>query len=144
MGTNYYWYAQEPCPCCGRDYEPIHIGKSSAGWHFGLHIYPEDKIHTLNDWIRKIETKGGIIKNEYGDKLSLQELINTIKYRGSTEPFWPDGWWNHPWYQYTSEEQFHKQNQSERGINGLLRRKISSHCVGYGDGPYDYCVGYFS
>ena len=38
MGTNYYWQESEPCAACGRGYEQVHVGKSSAGWCFSLHV----------------------------------------------------------------------------------------------------------
>jgi len=45
MGTNYYLVKNErpPCPCCERTYvqERLHIGKSSGGWCFALHVIPE-------------------------------------------------------------------------------------------------------
>lgn len=47
MGTNYYAEYQPPCPTCGRQDPPLHIGKSSAGWCFSLHVIPE---LGLNDW----------------------------------------------------------------------------------------------
>ena len=38
MGTNYY-LRQPPCSQCGHVPAELHIGKSSAGWNFGLRIY---------------------------------------------------------------------------------------------------------
>jgi hypothetical protein len=45
MGTNFYLRTKpsESCPTCGHTEKPsheLHIGKSSAGWNFGLRIYP--------------------------------------------------------------------------------------------------------
>ena len=40
MGTNYY-LSSKPCSCCGRKDSQRHIGKSSAGWVFALHVYPD-------------------------------------------------------------------------------------------------------
>jgi len=50
MGTNYYLYPASPCKACGRSYEAKHIGKSSAGWCFLLHVIPEEGINDLEDW----------------------------------------------------------------------------------------------
>lgn len=50
MGTNYYLHTKPDCECCGRGFEPLHIGKSSGGWCFSLHVMPEDNINTLDDW----------------------------------------------------------------------------------------------
>ena len=42
MGTNYYFEdSSEVCECCGRGAESLHIGKSSGGWCFSLHVMPE-------------------------------------------------------------------------------------------------------
>lgn len=48
MGTNYYYY-QDVCPHCGKPDKKLHIGKSSGGWYFSLHIIPEEKIFNLKD-----------------------------------------------------------------------------------------------
>ena len=46
---------------------------------------------------------------------------------------------------YDSWEEFHRRNNSEIGPNGLLRHKVTgNHCVGHGDGTYDYIKGVFS
>jgi hypothetical protein len=39
MGTNYY-LRLHACPSCGHSAAELHIGKSSAGWYFGLRVYP--------------------------------------------------------------------------------------------------------
>ncbi len=53
MGTNYYLHEKPDCECCGRPFEALHIGKSSSGWCFSLHVMPEDMINTLDDWRSK-------------------------------------------------------------------------------------------
>ena len=37
MGTNYY-LETDACDKCGRGDGPLHIGNSSAGWCFALHV----------------------------------------------------------------------------------------------------------
>lgn len=63
MGTNYY-LRTTPCPTCGHHVGDLHVGKSSAGWYFGLRIYPNSdgvdnerlrpfgaaQIRELDDW----------------------------------------------------------------------------------------------
>ena len=52
--------------------------------------------------------------------------------------FKADGW-------YSSQADFHEKNHSEDGPNGLLRHKIDgTHCIGHGEGTYDYTIGEFS
>ncbi len=82
MSTNYYLQAQDPCPHCKREYETLHIGKSSAGWMFALRIYPELNIMELVDWEREWENK--VIVDEYGSVISKEQILNTITKRPKT------------------------------------------------------------
>lgn len=79
MGTNYYWNpTSSPCPTCGHDPgEEIHIGKSSAGWAFALHV--TDTITDLAAW--ELHWQLGTISNEYGDPLSPEEMLSQITER---------------------------------------------------------------
>lgn len=141
MGTNYYWIKEDTtCPHCGRrdpDEERIHIGKSSGGWCFSLHVDPSIGIGSLDDWIERFDT--GFIEDEYGDRLSVGEMIETIVDRSN-----PVAFDDKKWMSYRDEDDFHIKNQSFRGPNNLLRHKISQHCVGHGAGTWDLIVGEFS
>ena len=77
MGCNYY--VSETCPHCGHVQE-FHIGKSSAGWVFSLHVIPEKSINSLADW--KSFLKGKTIYDEYGDPVEYQKMIEIITERG--------------------------------------------------------------
>ena len=137
MGTNYYATTEQPCPHCGRGGELKHIGKSSAGWCFALHIYPDDGINTLADWQEFWKDKR--ITDEYGREQTQDEMLATITERGR-EPKWD----TKP-MMYDSWAEFHHQNHSKQGPQGLLRSQIDGrHCVGHGEGTYDYIVGEFS
>ena len=129
MGTNYYIKNILSCPECGTpaaaDY---HIGKSSAGWCFSLHVDP-DGINNLED-IKRL-WRGRAIKDEYDSTISKKEMVAII-----TERSWKGS------EQLNSE--FHKLNHSEPGPNGLLRHQIDGFCIGHGPGTYDYLIGYFS
>jgi hypothetical protein len=145
MGTNFYF--RKPlanyCEHCGRSDPPkeLHIGKSSAGWCFSLHVYPEQGIHTLDDW--GAIWANGTIFDEYGDELTRLEMLAVITTGRSSTKDWDSRWASNSGY--FSEEAFHRSNHSERGPNGLLRHRIDgSHCIGHGPGPYDYIVGDFS
>ena len=84
MSTNYYLHKPSTTQCnhCGHDPESenniIHIGKSSHGWCFALHVYPELDINTLEDWKVKWAEEGVKIKNENGDDVLPVE--NTSPY----------------------------------------------------------------
>jgi hypothetical protein len=137
MGTNYYVEAEPSCQTCGRGYEQIHIGKSSAGWVFHLHVYPEDGIHDLADWQQR--WKGKTIRDEYGRKVSETEMLDVITKRGR-EPKWSE-----PPYGYKSWSQFHAENDSVPGPEGLLRARIDGRrTIGHGEGTWDLAVGDFS
>lgn len=134
MGTNYFWYEKSPCPHCGRPYEPLHIGKSSAGWCFSLHVYPELGINTLNDWRKKLFSKG-CIKNEYDELISYEVMMAIITDRRSGRG------------PISNEEldQILKDNHAVAGPNNLLRHRVDGRfCIGHGDGTFDYIIGEFS
>lgn len=132
MGTNYYVEVEE--------HDAIHkkhIGKSSAGWCFGLHIYPDEGISSLDDWVDFLKSKcgwfGPPIYTDYGEKISLEELFSIITERSrNTEPG-----------EFTPE--LLHENNAIIGPNGLLRRRIDRyHCVGHGEGTWDYLISNFS
>ena len=129
MGTNYYHTPHEPCEKCKRPYEPRHIGKSSGGWTFALHIYPDDEINSLDDWIERFKT--GKIHDEYGQEISRADMVSTIALRKRDRPA-PTGEWL-------------AQNHAAPGPHNLARAQIDgAHCIGYGEGTWDYFVGEFS
>jgi len=136
MGTNYYIENQPPCVCCGRPYEEKHIGKSSAGWCFALHVYPEEGINNLEDW--KKYWIGKPIKDEYGAEISHAKMLQIITKRtwGREEDL-PNG--------YRSWAVFDEKNYSMAGPNGLRRSQTDGHhCIGHGKGTWDLIVGEFS
>jgi len=85
MGTNYYLKRrepQQPCPTCGctcksDEKDDLHIGKSSWGWCFGLHVIPELGINSLDDWVEEIEINRDThhVVDEYGTEKSVRELL---------------------------------------------------------------------
>ena len=129
MGTNYYaakgeWQS-------GDEYEAIkqyfsgrpamiHIGKSSGGWCFALHVYPENAIRTFDDWkalADKLIASGWRIEDEYRTVVSLDELWRIV------------------------ERADYKEDDAQR----LRRHKpAEGYCIGNGEGYYDYIVGDFS
>jgi hypothetical protein len=125
MGTNYY--AQPLSFPMGL--AQVHIGKSSAGWCFSLHVYPESGIATLDDW-RKLWAKSDIaIIGESGDIITAEEMLHVVVDRS-----WPA----------SNSLMDHIANHSEPGPRGLARHRLEDgHCIGHGEGPYDYIIGEF-
>lgn len=134
MGTNYYLHGKE-CPCCGRASEPLHIGKSSAGWHFSLHIIPEKQINSLEDWKTLWESDEYHIENEYGERIEVDKMIDLITNRKGRLPHESKP------YGYRSWEDFHRQNYSEDGLNGLIAHRYRAKRT---NGTYDLIEGDFS
>lgn len=143
MGTNYYLHPK-PCECCGRhdkDME-VHIGKSSGGWCFSLHVGGEHDYrfeeaglkvpHCLDDWKEIFKTDGYVISDEYGRPTSVKEMLDTIMNRS----------WNS---RAGMTPEYLRSNHAVEGPNNLLRHKVDGrHCVGNGEGTWDYIVGEFS
>lgn len=128
MGTNYYLH-YNACPTCKRGDER-HIGKSSAGWCFSLRVYPEDGISTLDDWKREFARSDTAIRTEYDTHIAPGVMVDHIVNRE----------WPHP-----RDPKFFVENHAVPGPAGLARHKIDgSHCVGHGEGTWDYFKGEFS
>ena len=109
-----------------------HIGKSSAGWCFSLHVYPEDGINDLKDWLSILET--ATIKDEYGQIISFGEMKKRIIERR----------WNRDGQEAFSAA-FLDSNHANLGPNGLLRHRIDGrHCISQGEGTWDCLIGEFS
>lgn len=146
MGTNYYLH-RNICAHCGRGDPPLHIGKSSWGWCFALHVGSQSDeglmtgIHDLGDW--QAIWRDGEIRDEYGVKISIEGMERQITDRGG---LMHEDWDMRMWRGYMSEEDFHRANYSERGPFGLLRHRISrdSNCVKHGAGTWDCITGEFS
>lgn len=135
MSTNYYLKEAAPqtCKTCGHtpEVKELHIGKSSVGWCFSLHVIPEEGINSLADWQKRWAAEGVRIEDEYGDALSADEMLKCItnRKRPVRENF---------------SKKFLEQNSAIQGPNYLVRSKLDSRCVGHGAGTYDYIVGDFS
>ena len=56
----------------------LHIGKSSGGWAFGLHVIPELGLNTWADWEGFLAVYSDRIYIEYGARVTLSELRKTI------------------------------------------------------------------
>jgi len=138
MGTNYY-LKTEMCECCGLHDESntMHIGKSSYGWCFSLHVGKwlndlEDgpEAHNLEDWQALWNRDGWVIVDEERRTVTPEEMLSIITERSRPTP--PTGF------------DYHR-NSAEPGPNNLARHRIDGNrCLGHGDGTYDYIAGEFS
>jgi len=134
MGTNYYWYERGPCKHCGRDFERHHIGKSSGGWCFSLYVGEWEGPKNLDEWKERFNQPGSIIKDEYGDIILPILMLDTITKRA---------WRRMAENQWTPT--MYVQNHAEPGPSGLVRHAISEgHCIGHGEGTWDYIISEFS
>ena len=134
MGTNYYFHEKPDCECCGRPFEPLHIGKSSGGWCFSLHVIPEGGVNNLESWKLLWKNPGTFIRNEYDENISVDEMERII-----TERSWPVPPTPH------DGDRWYRQNHAVPGPNNLARHHVDGqHCIGNGPGTWDYIVGEFS
>lgn len=83
MGTNFYAHV-DPCGECGHAATVVHIGKSSRGWVFSLHVGGDAPEH-LRGWTTFLKRKGVVIKDEYSRVVSLEDLLEIITKRAGRE-----------------------------------------------------------
>lgn len=114
MSTNYYLYEKPFCPTCERPFERLHIGKSSGGWCFALHIIPERNINTFADWCELWRKSGVRIEDEYGETITPEAMERIV-----------------------ADRLWHGAPPSHCYIDG-------TRCVAHGDGTYDLIIGEFS
>lgn len=152
MGTNYYWIHRENvCSKCRRaDEIRLHIGKSSMGWCFSLHVYPTEEDHhegcrpkepikNLEGWEKMFAIEGSHIENEDSVVITPEEMVNII-----TRKLMPLRTIGQKPYGYSSWGAFHEENDSQLGPKGLLRHRRSHYCIGHGEGAWDLLIGDFS
>ncbi|RLC88676.1 MAG: hypothetical protein DRJ03_02025 [Chloroflexi bacterium] len=130
MGMNYYWIGK--CRDCGH-LQKRHIGKSSCGWYFSLHVIP-GVIDTLADWRLRFADEGSFIHDEYGNAITAQAMLEGITQRSGPPTSPPDH----------SADRLAR-NYAEVGVNNLLRYVVGEACcVGHGEGTWSYVTGEFS
>lgn len=137
MGTNYYLEGYKPrqlssTPC----EQTLHIGKSSYGWVFALHVIPELGINDFPDWIKLFHEEGTRIIDEYDREVSKFEMTSLITDREDMVPSSP-----------AKDQEFLKQNYAVYDeYNCLLRAEVSerTRCIRHGGGSWDLIEGEFS
>lgn len=125
MGTNYY-LEFEACAACGHPKDRMHIGKSSMGWVFALHVYPDKGIRDLPDWVALFDKTGTRIVDEYRQEIGTRDMLLKIVGRIPSGPqaIKPDSWY--------------AENHAVPGPYGLARSKISGlGSAAHGPGTYD-------
>ena len=126
MGTNYYLKKESPSKCVTCKHDPdekvLHIGKSSYGWCFSLHIIPEEGINSLDDWKAAWGASGAKILNEYDEEVLPEDMLKIITTRGP-------GKWSPEGMEPHRHSPFHSENP------GTVRE---------GPGSYDLILGDFS
>ena len=126
MGTNYFLHKESPSKCVTCKHDPdkevLHIGKSSYGWCFSLHIIPERGINSLEDWVGLWGQPGTKILNEYDEEVLPEDMLKIITTRGP-------GKWAPERMELQRHAPYHKENP------GTVRE---------GPGSYDLILGDFS
>ncbi len=75
MGTNFYLKSKR-CDECGHVPDPMHIGKSSAGWKF---CFEASRFETKKDWFAFLEENQEYILDEYDEKVSLEDFKKMVE-----------------------------------------------------------------
>tara|TARA_R110000803_G_C11716561_1_gene287626 strand:+ start:82 stop:465 length:384 start_codon:yes stop_codon:yes gene_type:complete len=70
MGTNYY--------VIDKAGDKKHFGKRSAGWDFTLHVYPDEGIRSLEDWLVLLSDKNVEVRDDSGRKIKLKLLLRIV------------------------------------------------------------------
>lgn len=82
MGTNFY-LEMPRCPTCCHQPPDWHIGKRSGGWAFALHV--DEACCNLERWDAAMRMPGTTIKDEYGQTLTVDEMLHIIRTHGAGE-----------------------------------------------------------
>lgn len=140
MGMNHYLRpSRNPLRRLGNSYPfpswnnylSLHIGKSSGGWCFALHVHPDLGIHDLESW--KPWLRRHRIEDEAGCRISCYTLLKTITDRS----------WHARAGRFAPE--YLALNGALPGPNNLLRYQVDGvRCIGNGPGTWDLMVGDFS
>ena len=115
MGRNFYLKIETEAGI-----ERLHIGKSSYGWAFTLHVIPEKGLTSLRAWRNFIMGGNKKIVDEEGGEVGKRELLRIITER-------------------------HKWIPGNKKVVGLARTRLGvDGCIGHGKGSWDLIEGEFS
>lgn len=112
-------------------YFNLHIGKDSAGWVFGLRVFPEHGIKNLEDWVRMFNLPNAQIVNECEEEISVEDMLSIITKKAAynwenyhSEKEYEDNFviqWNKEYDEEQAEE-----NRNPRYLN-MMARKIKDY-----------------
>jgi hypothetical protein len=95
-------------------------------------VLPEEGINTLEDWSALFLLPDSFIRNEYGEKTSVPDMMEIITNRSWERKLPKDAKW-------------FRDNHAIIGPNGLVRHAVDGHhCIGHGEGTWDYITVEFS
>ena len=115
MGRNFFLKIETEA-----ETESLHIGKSSYGWAFALHVIPEKGLTSLRAWRNFIMGENKRIENEEGEEIGKRELLRIIT-------------------------ECHKWIPADKKVVGLARARLGvGGCIGHGKGSWDLIEGEFS
>jgi hypothetical protein len=136
MGTNYHAKitTKPACPTCGHTeiQDRLHIGKSSAGWCFSLHVIPEHGLTSWETWDAFLRRPDVMIVDEYDRSVTADDMTRIVS--------------NRKWYRdATLSPEWMANNNAIQGPNGLARHATGpgSNCIAHGEGTWDLIVGWF-
>ena len=111
--------------------DTYHIGKSSYGWVFSLHVDHDRGIYDLDDMLPMLTDSKRIIVDEDGKEISLVKLMLTIMGRSMDK--------------LPTELPSYYSRNAILGEKNLLRSELGhNHCVKHGAGTWDCIIGDFS
>lgn len=133
MGRNFYWSdetqeeRQEE-----REKHWLHIGKSSAGWLFSMHVIPSEDIESWNDWQSVLQASGKIFDDSH-NVVTFEELRQIVEDRSAKHPLEFD--WS------TKEELIAETITYNTKYNLLQTGPKAEHFTKtvFGEGPWKYC-----
>lgn len=83
MGTNYYVHKEPDLLDKLQGAQPtiLHLGKSSGGWCFAMHVQPELGLRDFVSWMRYLRKGKVTIYDEYDCVVSFDEMVHIISKR---------------------------------------------------------------
>lgn len=108
---------------CLSEEKQLHIGKSSCGWNFNLCIYPSLNIYNLKDWEKLFNDENYIIKDEYNEVITKEDMLDCITNRKALD-----------WDKFNSQEEYEKDSlESLNKVDRFMSKDKSEPYKTYDD-----------